>query len=77
MAMKLLREEFLQKSENNVRQVEKEIQILKGLDNDGIVKLLDYGSEGKIEKRSGRIIENMVYILLEYIPGCLLYDTCN
>ena len=75
--MKLLREEFLQKSDNNVRQVEKEIQILKGLDNEGIVKLIDYGSEGKIEKRSGRKIDNMVYIMLEHISGGLLYDLCN
>jgi len=77
VAMKLLREEFLQKDEKNVRSVEKEIQILQGLDHEGIVKLLDYGSEGQVKKKSGRVIEDLVYILLEHVSGGLLYDLCN
>ena len=33
-----------------------------------------YGSGGKIVKPSGKEYNNMVYILLEYVPGGLLYD---
>lgn len=77
VAMKLLREEFLQKDEKNVKSVEKEIQILKGLDHEHIVKLIDYGSEGTVKKKSGRVIEDLVYILMEHVSGGLLYDLCN
>ena len=75
--MKLLREEFLQKDEKNVKSVEKEIQILKGLNHDNIVKLISYGSEGTVKKKSGRVIEDLVYILMEHVSGGLLYDLCN
>ena len=77
VAMKLLREEFLQKDEKNVKSVEKEIQILKGLNHEHIVKLIDYGSEGTVKKKSGRVIEDLVYILMEHVSGGLLYDLCN
>ena len=46
VALKLLREEFLQKDEKNVKSVEQEIQILQGLDHENIVKMLSYGSDG-------------------------------
>lgn len=77
VAMKLLREEFLQKDEKNVKSVEKEIQILKGLNHENIVKLIDYGSEGTVKKKSGRVIDDLVYILMEHVSGGLLYDLCN
>lgn len=60
-----------------MKSVEKEIQILKGLNHDNIVKLIDYGSEGTVKKKSGRVIEDLVYILMEHVSGGLLYDLCN
>lgn len=39
--------------------------------------MLDYGSEGTVKKKSGRVIEDLVYILMEHISGGLLYDLCN
>jgi serine/threonine protein kinase len=50
---------------------------LKGLNHDNIVKLIDYGSEGTVKKKSGRVIEDLVYILMEHVSGGLLYDLCN
>ena len=50
---------------------------MKGLNHPNIVKLLDYGSEGTVKKKSGRVIEDLVYILMEHISGGLLYDLCN
>ena len=41
------------------------------------MKLLDYGSEGTVKKKSGRVIEDLVYILMEHVAGGLLYDLCN
>jgi len=36
-----------------------------------------YGSDGKIVKPSGREIPNLVYILLEYVPGGLFFNLCQ
>merc|ERR1712159_698527 len=77
MALKLLRDEFLSRDEKSIKAVEKEIQILQGLDHKNIVSILGYGSDGFVKKPSGREIKNLVYIMLEYIPGGLLFDLCQ
>jgi len=76
-ALKLLREEFLQRDTDSIKAVEQEIQILQGLKHDYIVNIEGWGSDGKVIKPSGREINNLVYILLEYIPGGLLFDVCQ
>ena len=45
---------------------------MKGLNHPNIVKLMDYGSEGTVKKKSGRVIEDLVYILMEHVSGGLL-----
>merc|ERR1719375_131117 len=77
IALKLLREEFLQRDGDSIKSVEQEIQILQGLTHTNIVSILGYGSDGYVKKPSGREIKNLVYILLEYIPGGLLFDLCQ
>jgi serine/threonine protein kinase len=76
-ALKLLREEFLQRDQDSIKAVEQEIQILQGLKHNYIVNIQGWGSDGNVIKPSGRKIENLVYILLEYIPGGLLFDVCQ
>lgn len=39
--------------------------------------MIDYGSEGKVVKKSGRVISELVFILFEHVSGGLLYDLCN
>jgi len=77
VALKLLREEFLQRDADSIKSVEQEIQILQGLKHDNIVNILGYGSDGHVKKPSGREISNLVYILLEYVTGGLLFDLCQ
>lgn len=38
---------------------------------------MGYGSDGYVKKPSGREIKNLVYIMLEYIQGGLLFDVCQ
>lgn len=76
VALKLLREEFLQRDADSIKSVEQEIQILQGLKHGNIVNILGYGSDGHVKKPSGREITNLVYILLEYVTGGLLFDLC-
>ena len=45
--------------------------------HDNIVNILGYGSDGHVKKPSGREISNLVYILLEYVEGGLLFDLCQ
>jgi len=54
--------------------VEQEISILSGLEHKNITKIIDYGSDGFVVKASGKRIENLVYIALEYIDGGILFD---
>lgn len=75
--MKLLREEFLQRDQDSIKSVEQEIQILQGLNHQTIVNIVGYGSDGHVLKPSGREIKNLVYILLEYVTGGLLFDLCQ
>lgn len=77
VAVKLLREDFLSTDQDSIQLVEKEIQILRGLKHNNIVSIIGYGSDGTIVKPSGRKIEKLVYILLEYVSGGLLFDLCQ
>lgn len=57
--------------------IEKEIEILQGLKHKNIVNLVSYGSDGHVAKPSGKEMSNIVFIMLEYIPGGLLFDMCQ
>ena len=77
VALKLLREEFLSRDESSIKSVENEIQILQGLKHHNIINIVSYGSDGQVKKPSGREIKNLVYILLEFVSGGLLFDVCQ
>jgi len=36
-----------------------------------------YGTDGHVKKPSGRVIDNLVYIMLEFVSGGLLFDLCQ
>jgi serine/threonine protein kinase len=56
--------------------VEQEIQILHGLQHNNVTEFLGYGSDGKIIKPSGREINDLIYIMMEYVPGGIFFDLC-
>jgi len=39
--------------------------------------MTEYGDSGKVVKPSGRVIENLVYIVMEFVQGGLLFDLCQ
>ena len=77
VALKIFREEFLTRDSDSIKSVEKEIEILQGLKHDNIINIVHYGSDGYVKKPSGRELSNLVYILLEYVSGGLLFDVCQ
>jgi len=39
-----------------------------------VIRLIDFGDVGEVVKPSGRVIKNLVYIIMEYVAGGLLFD---
>ena len=39
--------------------------------------MLGYGDSGEVVKPSGRLIDNLVYIMMDYVPCGLLFDLCQ
>lgn len=76
VAIKILKEEFLRRDSESIISVNNEIKILKNIKHKGIVDMLEFGDNGLVVKPSTRRIENLVYIIMEYIKGGLLFDLC-
>lgn len=76
VALKLFRSRFLKKDQKGIKRIENEITILNGLKHDHVNRLIGYGSAGKIVKLSGRVITNLIYMVLEFAPK-MLYDICD
>ena len=76
VAIKIMKEEFLKRDSDSILSVHNEITILKNLDHIGIIRLIDYGDSGQVIKPSGRLIDNLVFIVMEFVSGGLLFDLC-
>lgn len=77
VALKILKDEFLRRDHDSILSVHNEITILKNLDHVGIIRMYDYGDAGRVVKPSGRVIENLVFIIMEFVQGGLLFDLCQ
>merc|ERR1712048_1088646 len=75
--MGILKEEFLRRDEDSILSVQNEITILKNLNHRGIIRMIDFGDAGQVVKPSGRVINNLVFIVMEYVSGGLLFDLCQ
>ena len=47
---------------------------MQKLNHHNIVNIHGHGSDGRVVKPSGRVIENLTYIVMDYIQGELLFD---
>jgi serine/threonine protein kinase len=77
VAIKILKDEFLKRDHDSILSVHNEITILKNLDHAGIIRMVDYGDAGQVIKPSGRMIDNLVFIIMEFVQGGLLFDLCQ
>lgn len=76
-ALKMLKDEFLSKDKGALTAVENEIQILQALNHPNVVKILGQGTEGHVLKKKGKVVNGIVYLLLECITGGLLFDVAQ
>ena len=74
VALKLIRNEFINSDPTAILNIEREIEILHGLEHGNINKIISYGANGTCRKPSGRVITSLVYIVLEYVPCGLFFD---
>ena len=77
VAIKILKDEFLKRDNDSILSVHNEITILKNLNHTGIIRMIDYGDAGQVLKPSGRVIDNLVFIVMEFVQGGLLFDLCQ
>ena len=77
VAIKILKEEFLRRDNDSILSVHNEITILKNMNHPGLVLMNGYGDSGEVVKPSGRHINNLVYIMMEFVPAGLLFDLCQ
>lgn len=76
VAIKIIKEEFLKRDASSITSVENEITIIKHMKHPGIVRMLSFGDQGTVKKPSGRLISNLIYIVMEFVQGGLLFDLC-
>ena len=75
VAVKLMKESYLAEcSINSTASFLNEVSILKGLEHQGIVQLLDYGQTGTIVYSNDNVQEGLTYIVMEYVDGGSLGD---
>ena len=74
VALKLIKADYLARGKDALREVEKEIKTLQSLSHYKIGMIIDHGYNGQVVKPSRREIDNLIYIVLEYLPGCILYN---
>merc|ERR1712051_1045119 len=77
VAIKILKEEFLRRDQDSILSVHNEITILKNLQHQGIIDMYEYGDAGQVVKPSGRVIDSLVFIVMEFVQGGLLFDLCQ
>ena len=76
VAIKVMKEEYLKRDYDSIYSVQNEITVLKSIEHSGVIRLLDYGDAGVVSKPSGRQISGLVYIIMEFVQGGLLFDLC-
>ena len=69
VALKIIKAEYLTSELKNRSKVNDEMHVMKLLEHKGIVKLYDRGTQGVLLEPSGNMIGNIVYLVMEYVPG--------
>lgn len=74
-AIKIMSSSYM-KLKNSRASINKEVEILSSLEHDGIIQVYEYGDDGVVQYNN-KYITGQVYIVMEYVEGQLLFDTCK
>lgn len=76
-AVKILKNEYINSDEKAQESVVREVAVLETLKHKNIVQIYEFGDSGRIVKSSGKVKEDVVFIILEYVAGGLLFEVCQ
>lgn len=76
-ALKLIKNEFINRDQENRDTVVQEMEILGSLKHKNIIGAVDQGFDGTISKPSGKVLKSLPFIIMEYVPGGILFDFCK
>lgn len=76
-AVKILKNEYINSDEKAQESVIREVAVLETLKHKHIVQIYEFGDSGRIVKASGKVKEDVVFIILEYVAGGLLFEVCQ
>ena len=74
VALKIIRGTYLKDSRKAAESIQREVQIMRKLNHSGCIKLLDEGTDGIVIKASGRCLDNLTFLVMEYVKGETLFD---
>ena len=66
-ALKIIQNDWLERDPNAAKQIENEFNIQSNLNHPGINKVIEYGTNGFFIKKDGSKVENLTYLILDYI----------
>lgn len=74
IALKVYKKEYVMICEDNEKcGLISEVSMLSCCDHENIIKFIDYGNSGKMQLSNGHVLNNLVYIIMEYVPGVTLF----
>lgn len=76
VAVKVIKDGFLRREENSFA-IENEIKILTSMDHPNVIKCLGWSDKGVCVKKSGRVINDLVYLVVDYVKGSLMFEVCQ
>lgn len=76
IALKLMKDDYVNKIDNAIKEIVNEKQILKSLKHQHIISIGDGGIMGQIVNPNGSKINGRHFLELEYVSGGLLFDLC-
>ena len=75
VAVKIIKKQYLLNDSKAMQSITEEVTVMKMLDHPNIVKLVEFGEDGKVV--GPMCNEGLTYIVMEYIEGVTLFDLWN
>lgn len=69
-----MKKTFIKKRAESVEFAKQEMEIQKKLDHKNVVKVHSCGENGIIKKANGKVIDGLMYLLMDYVAEGLMYD---
>ena len=69
-----MKKTFIKKRQESIDFAKQEMEIQQKLIHKNIVRVHSCGEDGKIKKPSGKVIDGLFYLVMDYVHEGLMYD---